>query len=113
MARVYYYEKDNLTDQDLEELNYFYDIKGLEDYIEPLSDPTKGALKTEALEKNPLKFIKLWVRLGINHPGLYLQAFMWGTVGYLYPSADVFNRWSGLSPWNEFSVCLLYTSRCV
>ena len=103
IARVYCYERASLGDQEIEQIDYYYDLEGLGNYIEPLSDPAKGALDSEALEKNFQGFIKLWVKLGVKYPGLYCQALMWGTIGYVYPSTDVFNRWSGLSPWNEFS----------
>lgn len=103
MARVYCYAKDSLSVQELEELAYYYDLEQFEEYIEPLSDPAKGAINNDALNQDTKGYFQLWAKLGMKHPGLYIQAFLWGTIGYFYPSAEVYNRWSGLSPWNEFA----------
>lgn len=103
MARVYYYEKESLSEEELAQLSNYYNLEGFDDYIEPLSDPAKGALISDNVTSDLTGYIKLWMKIGIEHPNLYIQAFLWGTIGYTYSSADTFNRWSGLSPWNEFS----------
>ena len=37
-----------------------------------------------------------------GHMSDYVRAFLWGEIGYLYPTSSAVNRWTGLSPWNEF-----------
>lgn len=106
IARVHQYERDSLSETQLDELARYFDLEGLEGYIPVVADPAKGALNEDALKEDPLGFVFLWIGIGLDHPGTYLDAFLAGTLGYCYSSPDVSNRWSGLSPWNEFDLAV-------
>lgn len=106
IARVYEYDRDSLSEDDIAWISRYYDVEGLDGYLEPISDPAKGALIESAYATDKLDYLALWCHLGSSHPGLYAEAFFWGCIGYTYPSAAVFNRWTGLSPWNEFGITL-------
>ena len=104
LARVYALDRESLTSQQVEVLGGFYDLNGLEDYIEPIADPAKGALNEASYAKEGLGYWRLWLEVGISHPGLYLESLLWGSIGYVYPTQYATNRWTGFPPWNEFSV---------
>ena len=62
----------------------------LEQFYEPrLSDPMKGSLKMEEIEKEPLKYAALWLKIGIRNAGVYISSFLDNTLAYWYPDGFV------------------------
>lgn len=130
IVRTYVYERDSLTTDQVAAIDTFYDLSkidaGLEakvtmddtpmgtfynmetgsGYLAPIADPAKGALREEAFARDPLGYVALWARLAQGHESNYVRAFLWGVMGYLYPSPDVQNRWVGLTVWNEFGLTI-------
>ena len=84
----------------------YYDTETGAGYLEPISDPAKGALVEHAYASDRGGYIGTWLSLGAAHPQAYADAFLWGCAGYVYPSSAVNNRWTGLSPFNEFGVVI-------
>lgn len=60
-----------------------------ERYQAGLSDPIKNNINAEQLKENLPAYVRLWVRLGREHPKVYLDAFVDLTRGYWdFESAD-------------------------
>ena len=104
IARTYLLERDTLTSDQLSQIEKYYDTEALSGYIAVNADPAKGALNDDAFAQDKLGYIALWASLGASHVGCYLDAFLNTTIGYVYPTSHIANRWSGLAPWNEFSL---------
>ncbi|MCI1666013.1 MAG: DUF6020 family protein [Atopobiaceae bacterium] len=132
VARTYMLCHDDLTDEQIEQIGRYYDLDALEagrttdspwegyagigthfdsttgrGYLEPVSDPAKAALDTDAYSSDTAGYWSMWLSLMGGHEGVYLEAFLWGDVGYVYPTSAAANRWSTMvSPWNEFSLTI-------
>ncbi len=87
MARVYTYEKDSVSPEDIELLKAYIPEENLANYTPRVSDLVKFGFNNELYEKNSGDFLKLWVRLGVGHPATYLNAWLLTSYGYWYPPA--------------------------
>lgn len=67
-----------------------FDIEEFPERYQPgLSDPIKISINAEQVKQNLPAYFKLWVRLGREHPKVYLDAFVDLTRGYWdFESAD-------------------------
>lgn len=56
-------------------------------YISYLADPVKGngAFLSDIFDKDPVRYLKAWASLGIEHPVTYVEAFLLQNYGYWYP----------------------------
>ncbi|MBM6998710.1 hypothetical protein I3I95_00945 [bacterium] len=130
VARTYMVMRDSLDPALIEEIGRYYDLDAFEagrltdhpwedipgnggayfdtisgrGYLEPIADPAKAALNNRAFGQDKLGYARMWLDVMRGHEGIYLEAFLAQTAGYVSPSADAFNRWVGLSPFNEFGV---------
>ncbi|MDO4982535.1 MAG: DUF6020 family protein [Eubacteriales bacterium] len=79
-----------LTGEQEELLSRIIDISAVKDtYNENISDPIKNLIRTtgdvEYLSAHKGEYLKLWVNIGMSHPGDYLRGFIEQTKGYWYP----------------------------
>jgi hypothetical protein len=49
----------------------------------------KASFNNEAFEKNPGKYLKLWLEIGIKHPFAYLNAWFMTSYGFWYPDTVI------------------------
>ena len=127
IVRTYMYDYDTLTSEQIQQIGTYYDLEALEagrttqkpwdttpigmfydtekgsGYLAPISDPAKGALRDDAVSADPVGYVTMYLSLMSGHLSNYVRAFLWGEIGYLYPTSAAVNRWTGLSPWNEFN----------
>ena len=127
IVRTYMYEYDSLSNDQIEQIGRYYNLEALEagrttsqpwdsspigmyydtitsqGYLAPISDPAKAALIDTAFSDDPLGYVRMYFSVMNGHVDEYVRAFLWGEIGYLYPTSEAVNRWTGLSPWNEFS----------
>jgi len=89
MARVWRYDSETLTQEDLELFYSFVPQENLEEYRPTVADFVKRGFRREAFEDNKSGFIKLWARWGLSHPLTYINSFLIGTVDAWYPNAVV------------------------
>lgn len=89
MARLYSYDKDTLTASEIDEITAFIPEEALKRYNPKCADPVKIDFNEEAFSASPLEFIKLWIRLGIKHPGAYINAQGMTSYGLWYPGATI------------------------
>lgn len=85
IARTLLYCPDDITQ---EERNLFYEIipeQAAAQYYDHLADLVKSDFNEKAFYDNPGTYIRLWLSLGLRHPGCYLDAFFATTLGYWYP----------------------------
>ena len=133
IVRTYMVDYDNLSSEEIGRIGHYYNLGALESgrtsddgwdfvpptgigaywnrqtgqgYLEPIADPAKGALTDRAFNEDKLGYIALWLDLMRGHEGLYLEAFLWNIAGYIYPSAQLANFWTGMPAWNEFGLTI-------
>lgn len=76
LAKVYCEKAAELSAEVKEELYLYIPEENLCGYRPQLSDPVKDYLNTEYVKQSPMKFLRLWIRLGFRYPKEYVQAFL-------------------------------------
>lgn len=54
-------------------------------YVPRVSDPVKDSFNADLVEQEPMEFVKLWIRVGLKCPIVYLEAFLSTNVGFWNP----------------------------
>lgn len=54
-------------------------------YNPKVSDPVKDLLDNDVLMSDPLRYLKVWAEIGMEHPLVYLDVLLYHTHGYWYP----------------------------
>jgi DNA-binding transcriptional regulator YhcF (GntR family) len=86
MARVCH-DGAAMAEEDLELLRTITEPEEFaKTYRSEISDPVKVLLRDSSnydeIQKNPFPYLKLWLRMGLRHPGSYLKAWVDQTKGY-------------------------------
>lgn len=94
IARVSKQKKDELTEEEKEKINYYFDdIDNLiEMYDTNISDDTKRAIVIERYEQNPQEFYKLFVSMVKKYPIICIDSFLDTIRGYWYIFDNSFNQ---------------------
>ena len=86
MARVLATD-DDLTDEEREAVSRVLDLDyARENYDPRLSDPVKDSSNPDMDAGDLAAFASAWARVGLRHPGAYLDAWLNMIYGYFYPS---------------------------
>lgn len=89
MARVYNERKDLLSEEEIEQLETFYNKEYLSLYLPKLADHVKDNLNEYQYSINKSGYFKLWLSIGLKAPAEYLNAFLMTTYGNWYPWATL------------------------
>ncbi|MBO6241620.1 MAG: hypothetical protein J6O61_12405 [Butyrivibrio sp.] len=89
MARVYTYDKDSLSLEDINTLKAYIPEENLNKYTPRVSDLVKVGFNNELYEQNKTDFWKLWFKLFKSHPMTYVNAWLLTSYGYWYPPANI------------------------
>lgn len=89
LARVYHYEKDSLSQEDLQCLYRYLPEEALERYTPKVSDMVKVGFDNEAFAGDKAGLVKLWFRLLLKHPSAYLNAWLMTSYGFWYPDTVI------------------------
>lgn len=84
IARVYSEDKETLTSKEKKEIVQYIPKNNIVNYRYQLSDPIKGFLNTELIEKDWKSFFTLWGKLGLKYPKEYLEATLCNTLPLWY-----------------------------
>lgn len=87
MARVYAYEQDSLSKEEAETLLEILPKEALQRYTPKVSDGVKIDFNNAAYKAEPEKYLRLWAKLGAEHPFAYLNAWFMTSYGFWYPDA--------------------------
>lgn len=106
LARTWNYSPEVFSEEDREALFEILPQEVLERYTPKLSDLVKIDFCTENYEKDPGRYLALWLRTGLKAPFTYLNAWLMTSYGFWYPDAsiDVYNGWRNYvkSSWFSF-----------
>lgn len=87
ISRTIKYHYNELTEEEKNDFNEILPVDKLGELYYPIiSDNTKRVLNEDNVKKNPLKYIKRWIELGVKHPYTYVDSFLANTFGYWYPN---------------------------
>lgn len=94
IARVSKQKKDELTEDEIDEINYYFeDIDRLiEVYDTNISDDTKRAIVIKKYEENPKGFYKLFLSMVKKYPIICVDSFLDTIRGYWYIFDNSFNQ---------------------
>lgn len=97
IARIYTYNKENISEEDIEKINKFFPVDNLQElYYPKISDNVKNVFSEEMFQNNKLEFILLWVKLCYNNFGIAVDAFLNNCYGYWYPMAKHWITMTGI-----------------
>ena len=89
IARVYVNYGNSFTNEQLEEINQFYQLENFDKYYEynpSIADQMKAGIKSETVKKNPLGYLAVWCKNGLKHLDDYAEAFLMNNYAYWYPN---------------------------
>ncbi len=89
LARVYTYEKESMTEEDIDTLTSYLPEENLNLYTPRVSDLIKVGFNNELYEKDSGSFLNLWAKYLVKHPMTYLNAWLLTSYGYWYPAAKI------------------------
>ncbi len=89
LARVYNYNRDSMSEEDIKTLTSYIPEENLSKYTGRLSDLVKVGFNNELYEQDKSSFVSLWARLFVSHPMTYVNAMLLTSYGYFYPPADI------------------------
>lgn len=84
IARVWNYNLSSITEEEQDIITDIIPIKYLKQYDEYSADPVKAGFDTQEFQEEPVEFMKIWLKLGIRNPKLYLESFFCGGYQYWY-----------------------------
>ena len=84
LARVAYYHSDELSEEEMTEINNFILDEAWKDYDPFLADPAKKHVNTNRLLVNPKGMLNTYTGLLFRYPGDYVNAVLSLDAGYLY-----------------------------
>ncbi len=75
-----------LTDEEKAALKEYWPTVDVgEIYDAKISDPVKWSFNVEKFDEDKAAFFKFWFSLFLKNPVLYLESFLYGSLGYWYP----------------------------
>ncbi|HBA68319.1 MAG TPA: hypothetical protein DCZ40_03065 [Lachnospiraceae bacterium] len=89
LARVYKYDKESLSQEELETLYEILPEKAFSFYAPKVSDGVKIWFQNDAFAQDPIKYGKLWLTTGLKHPLAYCNAWFMTSYGFWYPDTII------------------------
>jgi len=89
MARVYDYDKESLSDDDIDKLSKYIPLEALSRYNPKCSDMVKIDFNDKAYTEDKLGFYDIYFKLGFEHPIAYLNAAVMTSYGMWCPGATI------------------------
>ena len=97
IARIYTYNRENISQEDIEKINKFFPVDNLDElYYPKISDNVKNVFSEDAFQKNKLEFITLWLKLCLENFRTAVDAFLNNCYGYWYPFASHWITMTGI-----------------
>lgn len=89
LARVYHDTEESLSEEDKTTLYEILPKEALTRYVPKVSDGVKIDFNNEVYSQNPGKYLKLWLKWGVQHPFTYLNAWFMTSYGFWYPDTVI------------------------
>lgn len=85
LARVACYHRDTIDEETYREICAYIREEDLTAYNPYNADAVKNEANEIALRENTVSFLKLVIKLGLQHPDEYVESVVTNTLGYWYP----------------------------
>ena len=93
LCRVLLTSPDTISEEDQKSIQKLYFEKNIADIYDPRSaDPIKWNADISVIEKEPVHYLRLWLRLGAQHPVIYLESFLAQNTAYFDPNSALRER---------------------
>ena len=89
LSRVYSYEKESMTEDEIKTLTSYIPEENLRLYTPRVSDLVKVGFNNELYEQDSKSFWNLWASNLVKHPMTYINAWFLTSYGYWYPGAKI------------------------
>lgn len=83
LARVMVNESGDLSVRERKMISEY--LPDWERYASRVSDPVKDTFNSELFDKDPFRFLGLWIRTGLKCPLAYVEAFLSTNIGFWNP----------------------------
>lgn len=77
---------EDVTREEMDAVSRVLDIESFASYDPRLSDPVKDTSNPDMNGADLTAYAKAWLKMGVRHPGVYLDAWLNMIYGYFYPS---------------------------
>lgn len=94
MVRTYVYSPETYTAEEKEMLFEIIPEENMRLYNARLSDLVKSKFQNDTFNQDKMKYLNLWIKVGMRKPMIYLNAWLMTSYGYWYPDA-VINVYGG------------------
>ena len=89
IARVIYYEEENLTLEEVEKLEKYYNFYVVKELYNPrLSDSMKDIFRVNTYKKDKIEFYNTYFKLFSHFPMRYVESLICNSYGYWYPGTE-------------------------
>ncbi|MDO5378700.1 MAG: DUF6020 family protein [Clostridia bacterium] len=85
LSRAYRDANACFSEEDRETMDALFEEQSYTRYEPTLADPVKLGIRTDALQAEPMRALRMWLRIGRQCPGIYLDAFLNTALPFLYP----------------------------
>ncbi|MCI2048586.1 MAG: DUF6020 family protein [Lachnospiraceae bacterium] len=89
LARCFVYEGDTFSPADRDAMDALMPEKDWMLYTPKVSDGVKIHFNNEVFEAHRQQYTDLWIRMGLAHPAVYLNAWFLTSYGFWYPDAVI------------------------
>ncbi len=89
LVRTYTYSPQTFSEEEKELLFTYIPEDRVKLYNARLSDKVKVGFQNEIFAENQADFFKLWIKIGLRKPMIYLNAWLMTSYGYWYPDAII------------------------
>lgn len=89
LARTCKYAPEVFSEEDMEILHEVLDEEALSLYTPRLSDPVKYRFDNAVFARDKGRYAKLWLRVGMKKPLIYLNAWLMTSYGFWYPDTII------------------------
>ena len=94
MVRTYVYSPETYTEEEKELLFEIIPEEDMHLYNARLSDLVKSKFQNQTFNQDKMKYLSLWIKIGLKKPLIYMNAWLMTSYGYWYPDA-VINVYGG------------------
>lgn len=104
MARIYKYDRDNLTQKEEEQILSYFNEKEIDNLYDPLlSDPVKAVMKTDLSSKEKVEFLKLSIKLLVKYPLTSIKSVLCTTYNFYYIENEQFRGLGNFKEQTKYS----------
>ncbi len=88
IMRVINTDSESVSEEQKAAISKYIPEESWSEYDQNICDPVKEHFNNDQFAAEPMEFITLWIQLGMEHPGIYIDAFAHLTSPYWYPGLE-------------------------